>query len=158
MRLLGGFPRETESHVDRLDDAAFPEELAVSTALSRPPLAKTATFHARHRDRRHTRRAGLVDDDLGQLGKGRRQLIPDPAGEELARRVLEAVDVVQVVVVEAIEDRSHRGRDVGEVADPPGLLPDRRFDLDPHLERVSVETRALVTRQARSGAGARPRT
>jgi len=85
-----------------------------------------------------------VDDDLGQLGKGRRDAIPDPPGEELARRILEPGNLVQVVVVETIEDRLHRARHIGEVANPAGLLPDRSIDLDPHPERVSVETGALV--------------
>ena len=48
-------------------------------------------------------------------------------------------------MVEAIEDRLHRTRHVGEVADPTGLLPDGPLDLHPHPEGVSVETGALVT-------------
>ena len=50
-------------------------------------------------------------------------------------------------MVQAIEDRSHRTRHVGEVANPAGLLPDRPVDLDPHAERMSVETGAFVTRR-----------
>jgi len=88
-----------------------------------------------------------VDDDLGQLGKGRREAIPDPPGKELARRILESGNLVQVVVIQTIEDGSHRTRHVGEVANPTGLLPDWPFDLDPHAERVSVETSAFVIRR-----------
>src|SRR6476469_8155303 len=42
------------------------------------------------------RRAGLAHHDLAQAGQRRLQLIPDPPGEHLAGRVLEARDLVQV--------------------------------------------------------------
>ena len=47
------------------------------------------------------RGAGLADDDLRQLWNGRLEFVPDPASDVLARRVLETLDLVQVVVVEA---------------------------------------------------------
>ena len=44
--------------------------------------------------------AGLADDDLREQGQARADLAPDPAGEVLAGRVVEAGDLVEVVVVE----------------------------------------------------------
>ena len=71
------------------------------------------------------RRAGLAHDDPREPGQRGLEAIPDPRGEVLARRVLEPLDLVEVVVVELVEQRLERGLDVAEVHDPAG----RRVDV-----------------------------
>src|SRR6478609_2508888 len=48
------------------------------------------------------RRARLAHHDLAQARQRRLQPIPDPLGEHFAGRVLEARDLVQVAVIEAL--------------------------------------------------------
>ena len=88
--------------------------------------------------------AGLADDDLRQLWNGRLEFVPDPAGDVLARRVLETLDLVQIVVVEAAKKRLEVGLQVGEVHEPAALGLDRPGDVQRDLERVPVESAALV--------------
>ena len=52
------------------------------------------------------------------------QLVPEPPRQHLAGRIVEAIDVVQVVVVQPIEHWPHRAAEVAEVADPPGVVID----------------------------------
>ena len=51
--------------------------------------------------------------------------MPDPLREHFACGVRKSVDLVEVVVVEHRVQRRPRGRDVGEVDDPPAALADR---------------------------------
>ena len=90
------------------------------------------------------RGAGLAHDDLRQLRQRGAQSAPDPTGEHLAGRVLEALDLVEVVVVETVENRLHRGR-TGRRSRAPnrrGRRPGRRCA--PRPVRVPVQARALV--------------
>src|SRR5512132_1518833 len=88
--------------------------------------------------------AGLEDRDAGDGRERRLQAIPDPAGEQLARRVLEAGEVVQVVVIELGVERGPGVVEVAVVEEPAGLLVHGAGDGDLDFEAVAVEARALV--------------
>src|SRR5437764_1397840 len=73
-----------------------------------------------------------------------RETLPDPPSEHLTRRVLQALDLVQVVVVEPIEQRLHRTPEISKVSYPPAFVTYGSSDVDGDTERVTVKTRALV--------------
>ena len=49
--------------------------------------------------------AGFLDDDFAKVRKGRLDVLPNPAREVFTGWVLEALDLVQIAVVEAFFDR-----------------------------------------------------
>src|SRR5205823_4328651 len=63
------------------------------------------------------RRARLAHHDAGEWN-GATKTIPDPAGDILARRVLEPVEIVEVSVIELIMQRSESPLEVREVHHP----------------------------------------
>jgi len=65
-------------------------------------------------------------------------MAPDPACQNLAGRVLEAFDFVQVVVVEAAAQRLAGFCNVGEVNDPTELRIELTLDANSNAERVTV--------------------
>ena len=71
-------------------------------------------------------------------------MLPDPPGQVLARRVRQAVHLVQVVVIEHVVQRLPRGGDVREVEHPAGRLRDRAYHVDLDAERVAMQALALV--------------
>src|SRR5204863_6105254 len=71
----------------------------------------------------------------------------DPGTEVLGGRVLQALDLVQVVVVELEPQRLDRVPDVAEVEQPAGLGIDLPFHLDLDAERVPMEPATLVPRR-----------
>jgi hypothetical protein len=62
--------------------------------------------------------AGLVHFDPTQNRKTWLQLTPNPTRENLAGRVLQTLDLIQVVVVKPKPQRLAGFQDVGEVGDP----------------------------------------
>jgi hypothetical protein len=64
---------------------------------------------------------GLVDTNLGQFRQQWLELIPDPFGQNLAGRVLQSGNVIQIVVIQPLIQRLEDGFDLGEVPDPPGV-------------------------------------
>ena len=88
--------------------------------------------------------AGLTDDDLRQLRDGRLEFVPDPASDVLARRVLKTLDLVQIVVVEATKKRLEVRLEVGEVHEPAALGLDWPRNVQCDVERMPVESAALV--------------
>src|SRR6185437_12711861 len=72
---------------------------------------------------------------------------PDVDGDVLAGRVLEARNVVQVVVIEAGVQHRPRLVDDAEIDEPAGLGVHRTGDGDLHLVAVPVHPRALVPRR-----------
>ena len=66
------------------------------------------------------------------------------AREDLARRVLEAGHLVQVVVVELVVERLPGVVEALKVDEPAGLLVDRAGDGELDAEAVPVKARALV--------------
>ena len=92
-------------------------------------------------------RAGLAHDDLAQPGQRGGDALPDPAREVLAGRVLEPLDLVQVVVVELGVERLEGGLDLGEVHEPAELLVHLAAHVQRDLEGVPVQAGALVVRR-----------
>ena len=79
-----------------------------------------------------------MDADLRQLRQQGLDLVPDPLGDHFAGGVLQARNVVQVVVVELLEDRFEDRLDLGEVTNPAGMGIDFTFDVDGNSEGVTV--------------------
>src|SRR5262249_9143186 len=71
-------------------------------------------------------------------------LVPDPSREDLARRVLQALYLVQVVVIEHRVDGLPERVELPEVDEPAGFRVHRTAYGQLHFERMSVETRALM--------------
>src|SRR5579864_8392472 len=119
---------------------------ATRMALSTPPLARTATASVAVivAAVAAARRAGLVDHDLRQVGQRRAEPVPDPPGDDLARRVAQPLDLVEVVVVEHVEQRLHGVRQLGVVADPAGRFGDRPVHVHRDPVGVAVQPAALV--------------
>ena len=88
--------------------------------------------------------ARLVDGDARQQRQARFECDPHPAGNVLARRILETLDIVEVAMIELIEQRCKSRTDIGEIGDPAGIVThwSGQVHLDP--ERVSVQASTLV--------------
>jgi len=89
-------------------------------------------------------RAGLVDDHFREQRQSRLGLAPDPASQVFAGRILETRDLVQQLVIDAIEDWLKRGAHVREIHDPAGMRIDRSFDVQLDSKGVAVQARTLV--------------
>ena len=70
---------------------------------------------------------------------------PDPDSDVLARRILEAGNVIQIIVIELLLDRRKRQLDVRKVHDPSGWLRDFALNKDGDLKRVTMQSCALVS-------------
>jgi len=90
-----------------------------------------------------------VYDDLAEQGQYRFDLVPEPFGQVLARGVGQARDLVEVIVVEAPNDRVHHFLDVAVIDEIAFFRIDFPFDDDIEPERVAVETAALVVGRKR---------
>ena len=91
------------------------------------------------------RSAGLKDADTLQSRESAFQLIPDPFGDVLRGRVAQAIDLVQIIMIQvAVHQRLEGGLDT-LIIDKPAEL---RVHLSPdgyrNLETVTVEAVALV--------------
>lgn len=71
-------------------------------------------------------------------------MTPDPTRQDLAGRIIEAFDLVQVVVVEAKTERLARFPDVCEIDDPAELGVLLALDANPNPIRVAMQALALV--------------
>src|SRR4051812_48364601 len=88
--------------------------------------------------------AGFAHNDSAQPRKRGLQAVPNPRRKVLACRVLEALDLIQVVVVQLRVERLEGGLDVTEVHEPTGRRVHVAADVDLDLEAVSVQPSALV--------------
>src|SRR3954453_20865055 len=88
--------------------------------------------------------AGLEDGDAGDRRERGLEAVPDPAREQLAGGVLEAGDLVEVVVIELGVERRPRVVEHAVVDEPARLFVDGAGDGHLDLEAVAVEARALV--------------
>src|SRR4051812_23063729 len=70
--------------------------------------------------------------------KSRHEMPPDPSCQDLARRVLQTLDVVQKAVIELLVQRFPCGVEIGEVTNPPLRLRQLAGDGDCDPERVAV--------------------
>jgi hypothetical protein len=88
--------------------------------------------------------AGLVDSDSGKLWQKRFQLVPDPLGEDLAGRIFQAWDVIQVVVIKALIQRFEDRLDLGKVTNPASVRIYITGQMNTDLKGVTVQAAALV--------------
>src|SRR5439155_24100003 len=72
------------------------------------------------------------------------QPFPDPHRKPLARRVVEALDLIEVTMVEGVVQRCEGALDLGEVDHPTTVLTGRPLHVHRDAERVAVQARALV--------------
>src|SRR5262249_9524724 len=96
---------------------------------------------------RAARVARFVNGDLDQTGELWREAHPDEAREVLARRVLEARNLVQIAMIEDFEEGFECLFEIVEVAHPPGVRIDLSGELDVDAEGVTVKACALMPRR-----------
>jgi hypothetical protein len=85
-----------------------------------------------------------VHNDLTQQRECRLDMLPDPYCQPFAGRVVEAFDVIEVMVIEAVVDWFERRLDIGEVHDPTGLRIDIATDMQFDPEGMPMQARALM--------------
>lgn len=88
--------------------------------------------------------AGLMDADSTELWQQGLEFLPDPLGQDFAGRILQARDIVQIVVIQALVQRLEDRLDLREVANPAGMRVDIAREMDGNLERVAMQAPALV--------------
>jgi len=86
-----------------------------------------------------------VHDHLVEPRQRRLQSLEDPPGQILAGRILQPVDVVEVVVVELVVKRREGRFDVGEVHHPAGVGVHGAFHVQFDSEGMAMQPRTLVT-------------
>jgi hypothetical protein len=99
--------------------------------------AAVSSFGARVAD---TRAAGLSHLDRSKAWQDALQATPYPDDQILAGWVLKALNLVQVVMIEALEKRRKDRVDLSEVQDPALRLPGLALDGDDDLERMAVQS------------------
>ena len=149
VRFFDPLPGQTESDVERLDDLAPPglvghQDGAVSSAAGEDD---EISRHGIRPGIRSPRCRSLAPRPAESSGSGGLKAVPDPPGQDLARRVVESFYLVEVVVVEASQERLNRARQVGEVTDPTGVITDRSAHVHGHPVGVPVQPSALVARR-----------
>src|SRR6185312_13776973 len=122
-----------------MDYAAASSRCAAAKSRPSSRLVPTGTAVAA------ARVTGFAHHDLGQQRQARLQPVPQPDGDALAGGVVQALDLVEVVVIEEFVQRLERLLDVGEVEHPAAVGPEGSVYVDLHHERVAVQARALVT-------------
>jgi len=73
---------------------------------------------------------GFLHADLGQLGQDRFEALPDPACEILAGWVFQALNFVEVMMIELIVKRLENFLQVRKIHDPAAVLTDVTADLN----------------------------
>ena len=85
-----------------------------------------------------------MDDDPGQAGHIGAQALEYPTGEVLAGGIIQAIDIVEIVVIEAIVERLETRLEVAEIHDPSENGIGRPFHMQLHAERVPMQPCTLV--------------
>jgi len=88
--------------------------------------------------------AGFAYFDLAQLRQGGCKLYPDPARKVFAGGVLKAWYVIEIVVIEALENRPKRRLNISKVHHPARFFANLTLNANPNDERMAVEPRAFV--------------
>jgi hypothetical protein len=88
--------------------------------------------------------AGFVDPDAGQLGKERFELLPDPFGDDFAGRVIQARNIVQIVMVELLVEWLEDRFDLREIPNPAGVRVDLAFDIDGNAEGMAMQASTFM--------------
>ena len=92
----------------------------------------------------------LVDHDLTEAREVFFKLPPEPSRHDLNRGALQAFDIIEVGMVHFLQKRSHGLRNAFVVVNPADGFVDLTFDMNFHLEAVTVHLTAfVVVRQAR---------
>jgi hypothetical protein len=102
------------------------------------------------------RRAGLGHDDFREQRQFWLQLFPNPDRDNFARRIFEAGNFVQIIMIELFPDRLERRRDVRVIHQPAELRVALARHDDFHLEAVAVQPPAFVRLSANAAANAPP--
>jgi hypothetical protein len=82
--------------------------------------------------------AGFMDTYPRKLWQQRLQLIPDPYGKVFAGWILEAGQIVQIVMIQSFIDWLEDLLDLAEVPDPAGMGVHLAFKVNRNPERVPV--------------------
>src|SRR5687767_8570865 len=77
------------------------------------PVAPTIFFPASLSPVNAARHAGFGDDDFFQERKFRTKTFPNPCGEVFARGIFKAGNLVQIIMVEAVEGRFEGSGNIG---------------------------------------------
>ena len=80
-----------------------------------------------------------------ELGQVRREAFPQPDRDRLGRRIAEAFDFIQKVVIEPRDERIDDPFEIGEVDQPSDPRIDRPAHGDLAAERMPVHAAALVS-------------
>src|SRR5262245_45519059 len=113
---------------------SVPQKLSVTTRRLLP------TVHA-------ARRRRFGDDDLDEARQRRREPLPPPLSEILARGITKALDLVEDVMIQRAHERTHVLVDLREVHHPAELGVGLALDHDIDLIAVPVHAGALVARR-----------
>jgi|GEM_PF-2122802 len=88
--------------------------------------------------------AGFGDNDFGEDGEGRFQLVPDPMGDDFAGGIFETRNFIEITMVELFPDGFEEAGEFGVIDEPAqfgiGFAADGDFD----LETVAVEASAFM--------------
>ncbi len=145
--LLDLLPPQSKADVEGLHDLADrrlvgDQDGAVDTAAGQYDQVSSC-----HQDRPGTRtpmcrsRARPPATDRGEPPEA----IPDPSGQHLAGGVVEPFDLVQVVVVEAAQQRLDGAGQFGEILHPADFVRYRTFHVHRDPVRMPMEPTAFVT-------------
>lgn len=88
--------------------------------------------------------ASLMDANCREFGQQWFQLVPNPFRQIFAGWIVEAWNVVQIVVIEALIKRLEDCFYLGKVTYPPGVWIDIASQIDCHPKRMPVQAAALV--------------
>ena len=88
--------------------------------------------------------AGLAHCYLAEMRQHWPKSLPYPAGEVLARRIGQTLDLVQIAVVQLSMNRLKGRGNVSKVHDPAGFGLEGTSDVDLYFERVPVHPGAFM--------------
>src|SRR5258706_5468929 len=88
--------------------------------------------------------AGFVDENGGEHREGWFEAPPNPAGEIFTGGIFEAVDSVQVVMIQLLNDRIGGGFDVAVVDEIALFFFDLALDDDFDSKRMAMQAAAFV--------------
>jgi hypothetical protein len=123
---------------DSLGGGGPPPKLEISTSFLEFPFEGAS------------RRRSLVNHDLTEAREVFFKLPPKPSCHDLNRGALEAFNIIEVGMIHFLQKRSHGLRNAFVVVNPADGFVDLTFDMNFHLEAVTVHLTAFVViRQTR---------
>jgi len=87
-----------------------------------------------------------MDHDLRKQRKHGLEAIPHPDRQPLAGRILQTLDVIEVMVIQLVVKRLKSGFYVGKIHDPAGFSAQLTLKVNLHPEGVPMQARTLVAR------------